>query len=74
MATKLFRTITDHGMHGEGDTAHNNIIYFKTLKIQLGGVYMQRWNSGCNMLQLVYMRGGTQRNFTCCATKSRETR
>jgi len=25
MATKLFRPITDHGMHGEGDTAHNKL-------------------------------------------------
>jgi len=26
MATKLFRPITDHGMHGEGDTAHKSIL------------------------------------------------
>ena len=26
-------------MHGEGDTAHNNIIHCKTLKVRLGGVY-----------------------------------
>jgi len=30
MATKLFRPKSDHGMHGEGDTAHNDIIYWKT--------------------------------------------
>ena len=33
MATKLFRQITDHGMHG-GDTDHNNIH-----KVHVKGVY-----------------------------------
>ena len=27
-----------------------------------------RWNSGCNILQLVQMRGGTQYNIICYAT------
>ena len=36
MATKLFRPITDHGMHGEGDTAHNNIIRERGSVLYLG--------------------------------------
>ena len=46
MATKLFRPITDHGMLGEGDIAHNNIKHLKpSSEVFIG--------------QLVRIRGGT---------------